>query len=195
MGVTGPIHVCGCPSIDLCRDMPRTSLIGDEAPIVVLQHPVTTEADHAADQIETTRGAIDSFSGRPTVWMWPGQDAGEGAMNRVLRQWALTKPYGVTFRRHFPAVDFLRLLSTCAVLVGNSSVGIRECSYLGVPVVNIGTRQLGRERAANVTDVVYDADEIRRAIRAQLAVRLYPCSTLYGDGQAGARVARHLMEG
>jgi UDP-N-acetylglucosamine 2-epimerase len=88
--------------------------------------------------------------------------------------------------------DFLRLLAGSRCLVGNSSVGIRESSYLGVPVVNIGNRQQGRERARNVIDVGYNADEIVQATRKHLANGRYPSSPLYGDGKAGERIA-HIL--
>jgi UDP-N-acetylglucosamine 2-epimerase len=74
-------------------------------------------------------------------------------------------------------------------LVGNSSVGIRECSFLAVPVVNIGTRQAGRERGPNVEDVPHRAEVIQTAVAFVSSwPRLAP-STLYGDGHAGERIA------
>jgi UDP-N-acetylglucosamine 2-epimerase len=74
-------------------------------------------------------------------------------------------------------------------VIGNSSVGIRECSYLGVPVVNIGTRQHGRERGPNVIDVDSSADEIAAALERHLAAGPVPGVHLYGDGKAGQRIA------
>jgi len=74
-------------------------------------------------------------------------------------------------------------------VVGNSSVAIRECSFLGVPAVNIGTRQAGRDRAPNVIDVGYDRREIAKAVQAHLANSRPASSTLYGDGKSGQRVA------
>ena len=88
--------------------------------------------------------------------------------------------------------DFLRLLAGARCLVGNSSAGIREASYLGLPVVNIGNRQQGRERARNVIDVGYNAAEIVEATEKHLANGRYPSSPLYGDGKAGERIAQIL---
>jgi UDP-N-acetylglucosamine 2-epimerase len=79
-------------------------------------------------------------------------------------------------------------------LVGNSSSGIREASYFGTPVVNIGQRQQGRERGPNVVDVGYDVDEIRGAVESQSEHGRYPSSDLYGDGAAGWRIAHLLGE-
>jgi UDP-N-acetylglucosamine 2-epimerase len=77
-------------------------------------------------------------------------------------------------------------------LVGNSSAGIREASYLGVPVVNIGTRQQGRERGPNVLDVGHDHEAIRAAVERQIDHGRYVSSRLYGRGDAGERIAEVL---
>jgi UDP-N-acetylglucosamine 2-epimerase len=93
------------------------------------------------------------------------------------------------FFRNMPPEDFLRLLADARVIVGNSSAGIREASFLGVPAVDIGDRQEGRERADNVLHAEHDADAIRAAVESQMQRGRYPSSTLYGDGRAGERIA------
>ena len=85
--------------------------------------------------------------------------------------------------------DFLRLLKNSQCLVGNSSVGIRECAYLGIPVVNIGGRQAGRERGKNVLDVDYNKEAIKQAINTQIANGHYSPDKIYGDGKSGDRIA------
>ena len=92
------------------------------------------------------------------------------------------------FRNMFPE-DFLRLLCGSTAIVGNSSVAIRECSYLGVPAVNVGSRQLGRERGHNVIDVGHDRKEIGDAIAAHIKNGKPKRDLLYGDGKAGGRIA------
>jgi UDP-N-acetylglucosamine 2-epimerase len=79
-------------------------------------------------------------------------------------------------------------------MVGNSSAAIREGAFLGVPAVNIGTRQTGRERGKNVIDVDYDGDQILDAIQRQLHNGHYPSDPLYGDGRAGDRIASVLAK-
>jgi UDP-N-acetylglucosamine 2-epimerase len=105
---------------------------------------------------------------------------------------------GINPVRNMAPLDFLRALLGCKVLVGNSSVGIRECSFLGVPVVNIGTRQQGRERAKNVFHVQMNhdnfsaascAEPLREQIMAVMSYERPGPSTLYGDGHAGKRIA------
>ena len=88
------------------------------------------------------------------LWFWPNVDAGSDGTSKGIRVFReREKPANFhLFRNMFPE-DFLRLLVHATAIVGNSSVAIRECSYLGVPAVNIGTRQQGRERGANVIDV------------------------------------------
>jgi UDP-N-acetylglucosamine 2-epimerase len=77
-------------------------------------------------------------------------------------------------------------------LIGNSSVGIRECAFLGVPVVNIGTRQNRRLRGENVIDVAYNENEIKAAIKTQLDQPKNKKSNVYGDGKSGQRIAEIL---
>ena len=85
--------------------------------------------------------------------------------------------------------DFLRLLWGAIAIVGNSSVAIRECSFLGVPAVNVGTRQLGRERGRNVIDVDHDRSAIAGAIREHIRGGRPAQDVLYGDGHAGECIA------
>ncbi len=177
------VHVTGCPSIDLAAEAVAQGPL-HRSDVVVLQHPVTGEAHAAADQMQAT---VQAVKGMDVTWFWPGEDAGADGMSKVLRI------AGVTPIRNKPPIEFLRMLLGAKVLVGNSSVGIRECSFLGVPVVNIGTRQRGRERGPNVHDVPnHEPGSIRGAVGA--AVQSRPRrSTLYGDGHAGERVAAVLV--
>ncbi len=75
--------------------------------------------------------------------------------------------------------DFVSFLRRTKIMVGNSSTGIKECSYLGIPVVNIGTRQQGRLRGPNITDVSFDLAAIAGAIKKQLAHGPYKSSKIY----------------
>lgn len=205
-GLTGAyeriFHV-GCPSIDVAKqaqdDPPVTAeeLGGAGAPIdlskpfgIVLQHPVTSEADDAATQMWATLEAADTLS--HAIVFWPGQDAGGEHASKAIRQFQAL--YGEPFHtvRNLPPRRFLRLLTQCACLIGNSSAGIREASYLGTPVVNVGSRQYGRERAGNVVDVPHEAQAIADAITRQVEHGRYPSSTLYGQGNSGTRIAEVL---
>jgi UDP-N-acetylglucosamine 2-epimerase len=77
-------------------------------------------------------------------------------------------------------------------MIGNSSAAIRESAFLGVPAVNVGTRQEGRQRGSNVIDVGYNNEEILGAIQTQIRNGRYPSEEIYGDGHTGARIAKIL---
>jgi UDP-hydrolysing UDP-N-acetyl-D-glucosamine 2-epimerase len=202
------VHLTGCPSIDIAaavRAQPEMDFdpfekyggVGERVDlsqgfIVVMQHPVTTEYELARRQVEETLHAIHGLR-VPTLWFWPNVDAGSDGTSkgiRMFREHHRDEPLHL-FRNMLPE-DFLRLLCASSCLVGNSSVAIRECSFLGVPAVNIGTRQAGRERGRNVIDVDYDRSAIRAAIERHLGAPRPPADTLYGDGKAGARIAQSL---
>ena len=90
--------------------------------------------------------------------------------------------------------DFLNLLNYSKALIGNSSVGIRECSFLGVPVVNIGTRQNKRDRGSNVIDVDYNETEIIDAVNKIIKNNKKIKSKLYGSGNSGNQIAELLSK-
>ena len=153
--------------------------------LMVVQHPVTTDANNRA-HLETTLRVVASFE-LPTIWFWPNPDAGTGEMADSLRGMRETHPeltQHMRFITNVPANDFIGLLAHAACLVGNSSAGIKECSYLGTPVVNVGDRQHGRLTGDHVTHVGYDAAEMAAAIAAQLAHGRYESSQLYHRANA-----------
>jgi UDP-hydrolysing UDP-N-acetyl-D-glucosamine 2-epimerase len=199
------IHITGCPSIDLATDVLKNPKLDfdpfkkyggvglldhlSEGYIVVLQHPVTTEYTVARKQIEETCKSVLELA-MPTLWFWPNVDAGSDGTSKGLRAFRdKHNPEFVHFFKNFEGVDFLRLLHNASCLIGNSSVGIRECAFLGVPVVNMGSRQSGRDRGRNVTDVEHDSKEITATIREKIRIGKLPSDTLYGDGKAGQRIA------
>jgi UDP-hydrolysing UDP-N-acetyl-D-glucosamine 2-epimerase len=202
------VHVTGCPSIDLALGIldspaldfdPTERYGGVGAPVdvsngylVVMQHPVTTEYTQARRHVVETLHTVHDL-GIPALWFWPNVDAGaDGTSSGIRRFREVEQPDNIRFFKNMVPADFLRLLYNSKCLVGNSSVGIRECSSLGVPVVNIGSRQSGRDRGCNVIDVSYDRQEISCAIRRHLSNGRYRRDPLYGDGKAGARIAQCL---
>ncbi len=127
-----------------------------------MQHPVTTEYEEARQQVDETLYAVKDV-GLPVLWFWPNVDAGSDGTSKGIRVFREREdPDNFHFFRNMFPEDFLRLLYGAAAIVGNSSVAIRECSYLGVPAVNIGSRQQGRERGRNVIDVEHDRARDRR---------------------------------
>ena len=133
--------------------------------------------------------------GYPVLWFWPNVDAGSDGTSKGIREFReLNDVSHFRFFKNFEPLDFLKLIYNCKCLIGNSSVGIRECSYLGIPVVNIGSRQESRERGGNVLDVGYNREEIQNGVKAQVPVGKYKSDPIYGDGKAGARISQLLGE-
>lgn len=202
------VFVTGCPAMDLAAQASRgacvnlfrkyggtgESLNWEKPFLVVLQHPVTTEHEEASRQTHQTLEAVKR-TGMQTVWFWPNVDAGSDAVSKTLRQFIASNGRApIHFYRNFSPEDYVRLINRTDCVVGNSSSGIRECSFLGTPCVNIGSRQNLRERAENVIDVPLEAEKIYQAIMKQLEHGRYKPSKLYGDGRAGERMAAILAE-
>ena len=202
------VVLTGCPSIDIAAEVaacpalnfdpferyggvgPREDL--SKGYLVVMQHPVTTEYEEARHQVEETLYAVRDV-GLPVLWFWPNVDAGSDGTSKGIRVFReKEKPANFHFFRNMLPEDFLRLLCGAAAIVGNSSVAIRECSYLGVPAVNIGSRQRGRERGRNVIDVDHDRSAILGALREHQRKGRPAPDHLYGDGRAGTRIAEAL---
>ncbi len=199
------VFMTGCPSIDIALDAlssapssfnPYVQYTGvgsrpdlSTGFLVVLQHPVTTEYRDAFAQAQETLTATLRCN-MPVLWFWPNVDAGSDGTSKALRVFREQTPDApFHFFKNMEPEDFLRLLRKCSCLVGNSSAGIREAAFLGVPVVNIGSRQQGRERGPNVVDVGHDIEAIAAAIEKQVSAGHYQSSHIYGDGSSGRRIA------
>lgn len=160
--------------------------------LVVIQHAVTTEFDEARRQAEATLGAIRDIQ-LPTIWIVGNMDAGNNAIFGAVQHFLHSEhPNYLHLFSALPIERYAPLLKNAACLVGNSSSGIRESLFLGTPTVNIGNRQAGRERGANVLDVAHDRAAIVAAIRQQLAHGPYPADFRFGDGKAAERIAKRL---
>jgi UDP-hydrolysing UDP-N-acetyl-D-glucosamine 2-epimerase len=205
------VHVVGCPRIDLVVEIARGNghldspewleregvgahITLDKPFLLVSQHPVTTEYGQGEAQIVETLMALDELQ-MPTIMLWPNADAGSEDISRGMRKFREKyRPEYIRFYKNFPIDTYVRLMLRCACAVGNSSAPLREGAFIGVPTVNIGTRQQGRDRADNVIDARYDRKEIVDAVKRQIAHGRYPSSHLYGDGGAGVRIAKILVD-
>jgi len=197
------VHYTGCPAIDLVADLDLTlpadiftrykGVGADLDPakpyLVVLQHPVTSEYGSGFDQINQTLKAVERI-GMQTAWLWPNVDAGSDDISKGLRMYREEKtPDWLHMYRNFSVEDYARLINGAQCLVGNSSSALREGAYLGVPAVNIGNRQQGREHGENVVHVANDAEAISAAISSQISNGRHSRSELFGDGSAGGKIA------
>lgn len=156
--------------------------------IIVMQHPVTTEFGQNKKNIEETLKAINEL-GIPAIWFWPNIDAGTDEISKGIRTFRENNdPQNIRFIKYLPPEEFIALLKKTTCLVGNSSAGIKECSFLGTPVVNIGTRQNNRKRAENVMDAGYNKEEIKQAVAKQLKHGNYEVSPIYYQDETSKKM-------
>lgn len=195
----------GCPSIDLAYEIQQNpdldfdpikkyggvgkKINWKDGYLVVMQHPVTTEYNSAREDVLKTLEAVHELN-IPTFWFWPNVDAGSDGTSGGIRSFReQVNPKNIHFFKNMKPKDFLRLLVNSKCLIGNSSVGVRECSFLGVPTVNIGTRQNRRERGSNIIDVNYNKEDIKNAILDRISTQNIQQEIIYGDGKSGERIA------
>jgi len=200
----------GCPSIDLAVPVLQSKGLSfdpyeryggvgakpslNQGYLVVMQHPVTHEYSLSRKQIEATLKAINALK-IPTLWFWPNVDAGADGTSTGIRSFRERHALEhLHFFKNMEGEDFLELLYHSKGLLGNSSVGIRECAFLGVPVVNIGSRQYRRQRGQNVIDVGYEEEAIIKAIQTHLQNGSVSGSDIYGTGNSGTKIADLLAE-
>jgi UDP-N-acetylglucosamine 2-epimerase (non-hydrolysing)/GDP/UDP-N,N'-diacetylbacillosamine 2-epimerase (hydrolysing) len=199
----------GCPAVDYISDLDncctksqlstlkglgRTKLNKGERYFLLIQHPVTTEFEEAGDQMALTLEALQSV-GIPTLLIYPNPDAGSAAMVRSIRRHSQKYKKQNIIKGSFknlPFKTYLNLLRYSEGLVGNSSSGIREACMYNVPAINIGSRQNGRERTANIVDVPHDLEQIKGQLSMSLQKRdkgYISNDCIYGDGTAGRKIA------
>lgn len=191
------IHVVGAPGLDSIlnidideEDLKNRYNISKDF-VLVLQHPVSLEIGDAAFQISQTLDAVAATDYQVIV-IYPNADAGGRAMIDNINE------YGVQAYKNIPHDDFIGLLSIASALIGNSSSGIIESSSFRLPVINIGTRQSGRQKAENVIDVGYDSKEILNALdyikSDEYIAKLEKCINPYGDGRTSQRICKILKD-
>jgi len=195
------IYVVGCPSIDVIVETPdlKRELLEEyfdiefKNPILLMiQHPVTTEAENAFEQIKHTVDAIKE-TGVQTIVLLPNNDAGHSSIINYI------KSSGLKWYPSLPGDIFINLYRNVNALIGNSSSGIHETPTMGIPAINIGNRQNGRERAENVIDVANE----KNAIIAGIQKALYDIEFIemvrnienpYGTGNSAEKIVNILRE-
>lgn len=204
------VYRTGCPSIDICEKIleenrtnydpqPEYGGVGDmvnveDDYIVIQYHPLPTEYESNYDKIQELISAYKQLDIQ-AFWFWPNMDAGTDQVSKAIREYREHEnPEKTRFFINLDPHDYLTLVKNAECLIGNSSVGIRECSYFGTPTVNIGDRQQSRERGPNVLDVACDAEEIANGVRRQLENGKYSQSSLYGDGNAAERITEIIVD-
>ncbi len=193
------IFVTGAPGLDGLKEMAQRSrkelcqehdFNPDQPVALVIFHPVLQEADQAGYQTEQLMEALMDCSLQVMALM-PNADAGGNCIRETLGKYR-NRP-GIRLVIHMPRPDFVSWMAAANVMVGNSSSGIIEAGTFGLPVINVGCRQSGRERSGNVRDVPADRSAISQALGEVIKTGKNPVKNVYGDGQTGKRIVDLLL--
>lgn len=189
------IHVVGTPGLvgmledaTLSRDeIARRFELTQSAPLaLMLFHPVVQDADLAGDQARTLLESL-ADAGFQAICLRPNADLGNSAISGAMERFCSTHPR-FTLRTHFERAEYLSMLASADLLIGNSSSGIIEAASFGIPVVNAGDRQSGRTRNLNVIDAPIEREALRSAIAAAQAAGRQSYANIYGDGKTDLKV-------
>lgn len=162
--------------------------------LLVSQHPVTTEYGDNRAHIEETLQALKELA-MPTIMIWPNADAGSDEVSKGIRHFRETqRPDWLHLFINLPVEVYVKLMDLSACMIGNSSSAVREGAYIGVPSVNVGTRQNARVKGRNLVEVPYDRKAIVAAVRKWLDAGRPRQEVIYGNGSAGQRIASILAE-
>ncbi|MDC1047413.1 UDP-N-acetylglucosamine 2-epimerase [Alphaproteobacteria bacterium] len=203
----------GCPSIDIAKKVKQNHRLMKSQNIlknfdgvglsfdtsklykkylVVLQHPVTTHANNSRKEFRETLMAVKELNIH-VVWFWPNPDIGTSRASAEIRSFRERhKLNKIAFIKNISPDLFLHLLMGSMCLIGNSSVGIRECSFLRVPAVNIGDRQKNRLQGNNVINVNENKKEIMKAILSISNKKIIQ-KKIYGSGNSAEKIVSFLQ--
>lgn len=190
------IFAVGCPSIDALvseKETHRDKILKKfkidilKPFTITIQHPVTSELKQAEKQMIETIKAINNFNIQHLI-LFPNNDAGS---NKILK---IIKKSKINFTPTLNLSEYKTLLKHCKILIGNSSSGIHEASTYKVPVINIGTRQNGRDKPRNIITVKHKRNEIIQAIKKGLSKnfnnKIKDIKNPYGDGTSSKKIIR-----
>lgn len=164
----------------------------EEQFFVVVYHPVTLEQRTEETQMKELIHALDEFKDHQVIFIMPNADPGGRAIAQTIAAYIQGRPKSVS-RASLGRPVYLNLLRFAAAIIGNSSSGITEASSFGLPAVNIGDRQSGMPKAANVIDCLPMCDAIVMALQKALdpSFRKQLSATAnnpFGDGHANERI-------
>lgn len=210
---SGNIHVVGCPSIDLVRiQMINQSKIlnlkvGDLGGVgsnfsldtdygIIMFHPDTFNVNENDFWVNNLIHLTDSIP-LNWLWFWPNPDHGSGQVSHLIRSAReLGKMSKVRFVINLEPDLFINLALHSKVIIGNSSFGIRESSFIGMPSINLGKRQQGRQKSQNVLDLFEQCSlsELIESVKTHITSGRQPSQMIYGDGFAGVRAAKIISD-
>lgn len=162
--------------------------------LILIQHPVTTEYDKNYKHMNETIEALKKIK-METIWIMPNMDAGSDGINKAIREFReRNETVNIHFFKSLPIEHYGPLLNNAACIFGNSSSGIREASFLGVPTVNIGNRQNKRERSPNIIDCDNNRYQIYNALLKQIKRKNVKKSYIYGNGNSSLKIYKILSK-
>lgn len=197
----------GCPSIDVLANEKLNidnkvmyKELGAGVPIdwnkpyiLMLQHPVTTSFGHGFLQVTETLNALKAMPELQKIVMWPNIDAGSDDISKGIRHFREgNMNEAIYYYKNFSPENYARVLNNALCCVGNSSSFIREGSFLGVPSVLVGDRQIGREHGKNITFSDYSTEQIIKKLNYHIKHGRFESDPLFGDGTAGKQIAEEL---
>jgi UDP-hydrolysing UDP-N-acetyl-D-glucosamine 2-epimerase len=184
------VRQVGSPGIDGIVQLARTVPARQDRFALLVLHPVDADERLERRRARMSVRATQQAGVEHIVIVYPNNDPGSDG---IIRAWEEIAPSdGITIFRNVARAHFLGLMRDAAVMVGNSSSGIIEAASFGTPVVDVGPRQLGRERSTNVVNVPYSAGAIQRAVRRAMSRPRLLRRNVYGGQGTARRIARTL---
>jgi UDP-hydrolysing UDP-N-acetyl-D-glucosamine 2-epimerase len=198
-GSPGLDNVSKVPLFDEKRLYQELELPEDKRIGIMTYHPVTLEKNTAEFQIALLLEAIQNFETIFWVFTLPNADTGGRVITERINEFIRRDPDRGRVFVSLGQLKYLSLLKHAAVMIGNSSSGLTEAPSFGLPVVNIGDRQKGRIRAANIIDVqAWDKEKIisaiHKAVSKDFKNSLKGLKNPYGDGHASAKIVKVLKK-
>ncbi len=197
------IVVAGAPALDAIRELEplengelerRVGMSLDSPTLLATYHAATLDPVDVRTRASDLLAAVEA-AGLPVVFTYPNADPGGRVIRELIDRYVDAHADAVAVES-LGSRAYLSLLRKVAAMVGNSSSGLLEAPSFELPVVNVGSRQEGRLRAANVIDVGDGRHEllagIRRALSAEFKNGLAGLQNPYGDGQASGRIVETL---
>ena len=194
------IFTIGSPDIDIMfsEDLPNIEVVKEyyEIPFdnfgIVMFHPITTEANEMQNYAQHFVNTLLSDNHNYVV-IFPNNDLGSQLIINEYQKFKDNSRFRV-----FPSLRFeyfLSLLKNSQFIIGNSSAGIREAPYYGIPIINIGTRQQNRAIHANIINVGYDEKSISEALKSIDTHQVKPSNNDFGNGNSAALFLDFLKNG
>lgn len=204
------VFFTGCPSIDIAKQISKKKIsnnilkkynpVGDNFDlnkpyIIIMFHPVTTEIEKNKRNISELFYGIKNLKVQK-FWFWPNSDPGTDDLAKFIRkERERDELKSFTFFKNLDPNHFLIILKNSNLIIGNSSAGIRESSFLGTPSINLGNRQKNRERGKNTSNCKFDKNKIYSLCKKFVCKKKkYKREFIYGNGSSSFKILKLIKE-